>query len=78
MSTWVELAKDEPLEVEGLLSIYRKNNPDFLFHLDDNLTEVRHIYGQAKVLSISCWGNGAWYGKCLKVANQYLANHPDI
>lgn len=51
---------------------YFKQNPDFLFHLDDNLTEVKNIYGKAKVKTFSRLCGGAWYGKCLKAAKKYL------
>lgn len=52
---------------------YFMNNKDFLFHVDDNLTEVKAIHGKAKVKTFSCWGtNGTWYNKALKLATNYL------
>lgn len=51
---------------------YFMNNPDFLFHLDDNLTEIKEIHKHTKIIPVSCWANSGWYPKCLKLATKNI------
>lgn len=48
-------------------SEFFKQNPGFLFHLDDDWVELKFINKETKVKGISCFGNSNWVGKALKL-----------
>ena len=45
---------------------YFKNNPDFLFHLDDDWLELAEIRKFTNVPAINCFGNENWKEECEK------------
>lgn len=44
--------------------VFFKENPDFIWHLDDDWVENRGILNNTKTLAVNSWGNSAWKGKC--------------
>ena len=48
-------------------SWFFKENPDFLFHLDNDFLELEDIQRISKIKAISCWTNPNWIKKCARV-----------
>ena len=46
---------------------YFKDNPEFIWHLDDDWQVNRQILKQTKVKAISAWGTPNWKGKCERI-----------
>jgi hypothetical protein len=44
-----------------------RENKGFLWHLDDDWVELRHINSETKTKGISCFGSGDWKRKCERV-----------
>ena len=42
----------------------------FIWHLDDDFTELKKIKRNTKTLGISCFGNTTWKRKCDKLINK--------
>lgn len=51
-----------------------KDNPDFLWHLDDDWIEINDINKHSKVIGISCTGNNTWKKKCNELIEIYKFN----
>jgi len=44
-----------------------QENPDFIWHLDDDWAETRGILNKAKTKAINSWGNPSWRQKCERI-----------
>ena len=83
---WVEIDNSDMFEVTDMLGIkreqiiftsHRKKSEiinemgiEFLFHLDDDWTELNHINRETKTKGVSCFGTSGWKQKCNKILNQ--------
>ena len=83
---WVEIDNSDMFEVTDRLGIkreqiiftsHRKKSEiinemgiEFLFHLDDDWTELNHINRETKTQGVSCFGTSGWKQKCNKILNQ--------
>ena len=52
--------------------VFFKDNPGFVWHLDDDWVENRGILNNTKTLAVSSWANSAWKGKCERFINKRL------
>ena len=82
----VEIDNSDMFEVTDMLGIkreqiiftsHRKKSEiinemgiEFLFHLDDDWTELNHINRETKTKGVSCFGTSGWKQKCNKILNQ--------
>lgn len=53
-------------------SEFFKENPDFVFHLDDDYMELKSIQKNTKVKAISCSGTPNWMQKCNTIIEKEL------
>ena len=83
---WVEIDNSDMFEVTDMLGIkreqiiftsHRKKSEiinemgiEFLFHLDDDWTELNHINRETKTKGVSCFGTSGWKQKCNKILNK--------
>jgi hypothetical protein len=45
---------------------------DFVFHLDDDSTELRELRGYVpSIMAVYCYGSGIWRSKCLRALDNF-------
>lgn len=83
---WVPIDNSDLFEVTDRLGIKREQiiftsrelksevmnemGLEFLFHLDDDWTEIDFINKETKTKGISCFGTSGWKQKCDKILNK--------
>ena len=52
--------------------LFFKDNPDFIFHLDDDEIENYGIEKNTKVKTINFWSNSFWKQECEEILKKYF------
>ena len=46
---------------------FKQHGRDFVFHLDDDTTELRELRGYVpSIMAVCCYGSGIWQSECLR------------